>query len=75
VKRSSAAKRRRSDQSGQGTTEYILLLATVLLIFMVSMRGVLFPALKRLGESVTKTIEDGFKGDLHRLPFGSPRKN
>jgi hypothetical protein len=47
------------------------MLAVVVTLFMVAVRGVLWPALKRLQGVVVDRIEQGFKRDLHTLPFGS----
>lgn len=67
-------KRSEGSQRGQATTEYILMLALVVAVFLVSMRGVLFPAIARLYTSIGERIDDGFKSDLHRLPWGSNRR-
>lgn len=63
-------RKRFADASGQTFVEYIVLVAIVVTLFLLSMKSVIGPAITRLNQSVVKRIENGFKGDLHSLPFG-----
>jgi len=58
------------DQQGQATTEYILLLATVVAIFM-AVRNLLQPVLKKLQETLAKSLEKRVFNprSMHQFPL------
>lgn len=58
------------NQLGQATTEYILILAMVVSLFVVIFKGVLFPKLQEAQTQLTKKLESLYSGDnLHQLNF------
>ncbi|MFL5812894.1 MAG: hypothetical protein ACJ763_04905 [Bdellovibrionia bacterium] len=64
-------------QLGQATTEYILVLAMVVSVFLLVFKGVLFPKLQQLQTQLSKRIESMYSGDnLHQLNFkiSGPKK-
>jgi Flp pilus assembly pilin Flp len=68
AKCSERAARLASDESGQGTTEYILLLVTITGVFIVVAKKLIYPMFERLRTIFVKRLEsDFFAGDLHRF--------
>ncbi len=59
------------DERGQTTTEYILLLAAVVSFFLIAI-AVLKPLLKKVSDTISKTVEGTlFKPEsFHRFPIG-----
>ncbi len=59
------------DESGQGATEYVLILAVLVSIALLLVRDLIRPILAAFTDSITEAIEGGmFNPDaMHTLPF------
>jgi hypothetical protein len=59
---------------GQATTEYLLLLATIVIIFVTVVKKGLGPLYQRLTTSLINRMENQFlNGDLHSIKVRRPR--
>ncbi|MGZ6370472.1 MAG: hypothetical protein ACXWPM_06970 [Bdellovibrionota bacterium] len=56
-------------ERGQATTEYVLLLAILLALFLGVMNKSIKPMFKALSTSIQRNFEKGLQGDLHQCPM------
>lgn len=66
--------RRFEKSRGQATTEYLVLLATMVIIFVTVVKKGLGPLYQRLTNTLINRIESKYtNGDLHQIQIRRPR--
>ncbi|OFZ20566.1 MAG: hypothetical protein A2X94_11115 [Bdellovibrionales bacterium GWB1_55_8] len=58
-----------ADESGQATTEYILMVALAVTLALMVIREFIKPVLERMTSSLVEKMERGFFGNLHHFPL------
>ena len=63
---------KKSDQKGQATTEYILMLTVMVGLTVLVMKKAIGPVFTMLGTAVNSTVQKRLMAaDLHSFPMGS----